>query len=91
MNTDTEFEQFYKLFPRHEAKKDALKAWGQTQTVRPSTTELLAALERAKASDQWRRGYIPLPASWLRGERWTDELKPAAPSAIDRLSDHANH
>jgi len=69
------FDDFYILFPRHEARKDALKAWGQMT----DDAERLAAIIGAAA---WRRillarhaeGFCPLPASWLRGERYRDEL-----------------
>ena len=69
------FADFYDIFPRHEARKDALKAWGQLT----DDAERLAAIIGAAA---WRRillarhaeGFCPLPASWLRGERYRDEL-----------------
>ena len=37
---------------------------------------MLAALERQRASDQWRKEggrFIPLPATWINGRRWEDE------------------
>ena len=66
---------FYTLYPRHEARKDALKAW-----ARMSEADRLAAVT---AIADWRQVWraqgrdstvIPYPATWLRGERWTDEI-----------------
>jgi hypothetical protein len=44
---------------------------------------LIEAVERGKASVDWHKcdregnpgAYIPLPATYLRGERWDDEYK----------------
>ena len=73
-----EFDDFWILYPRHVAKKDALKAWLKIDPG--SHAEILTSLVA------WRgvwlaRGepqYIPYPASWLNGERWEDELPPGA-------------
>ena len=69
------WDDFWTIYPRHEARKDAFKAWGQMT----DDAERLAAIIGAAA---WRRillarhaeGFCPLPASWLRGERYRDEL-----------------
>lgn len=82
------FDEFWAECPRHEAKADALKAWIQTARVRPPLLVLLKALRNAIAANDWtpaRRLVTPLPASWLRGQRWDDEFPDAAASkpAID--------
>lgn len=68
------FADFWLLYPRREAKKDAMKAW--------ATLGAQERLDACIALVDWRRvfiargavQYIPLPASWIRGERWEDEL-----------------
>ena len=66
---------FYTLYPRHEARKDAMKAW-----ARMSEADRLAAVTAiADWRQVWRAQgreihHVPLPATWLNGERWTDEL-----------------
>lgn len=75
-SASAEFDAFWRAYPRRKAKADARKAWAQTAAVRPPLVELLQAVRRACAGDDWRRDggrYIPYPATWLRGERWTDE------------------
>ena len=39
----------------------------------------MAAIERAKKSEQWNREngrFIPYPATWLHAQGWEDELEP---------------
>lgn len=74
---DGAFEGFWELYPRKRAKLDALKAWRKI----PLTIELLEkmafALEAQMRTKQWRDGFIPYPATWLRRRQWEDELAPA--------------
>lgn len=81
------FDTFWEAYPRHEAKKDARKAWGQVNPSEETLGKILAALEWQKQCDQWLRGYIPLPATYLRGERWEDEpmSRPALGQQTTRL------
>ena len=73
------FDDFWRAYPRRQAKKDALKAW---RTVDPSAYgKILPAIRAWCRCDDWiREGgrFIPFPATWLRGERWEDELDTVA-------------
>ena len=83
------FEKFWSAYPKKVAKKDALRAWSR---IRESLYPvIMSALEKHKTSQQWQRGYIPHAATWLNGERWEDELSPAAesPAASASASDRA--
>lgn len=70
------FDDFYKAYPRRVARKDAEKAWGK---IDPSLhNRIIEAIKLAKKTDDWRKEggkFIPYPASYLRGERWDDELE----------------
>jgi hypothetical protein len=73
--SSSEFDEFWKKYPRKRAKADARKAWKKLRHVDLKT--IMVALEAAIASDEWRRDsgqFIPYPTTWLNGERWTDEL-----------------
>lgn len=86
MKDQEEFDVWYKAYPRKVAKGDARKAWKQIELIRPPLNELLAAIEAQCRSDQWRRNdgqFIPYPATWLRQERWDDELKVTLPGVVD--------
>ena len=64
------FDVFWLAYPRKQAKKDARKAWGQVKWTKEIEKLILPALENHKKSDQWREPqFVPLPATWLRGER----------------------
>lgn len=75
--SDPEFVAFWAAYPRKAAKRDAAKAWRQMAGRMPKLDALLAALAEQSRSAQWTRDdgqKIPYPATWLRGERWTDAL-----------------
>ncbi len=80
------FDKFYKLYPRHQGKAPAEKAYykilrgiaGNDRIVKKAS-EILKGLEAA--NEEWAakgidKQYIPLPATWLNGERWNDEHEP---------------
>lgn len=72
----TDFDEFWQAYPRKIAKGDARKAWAQTEKIRPSLDAVLNAIEQQKAA--WDNPkFIPYPATWLRAERWDDEVTPA--------------
>lgn len=83
MSTSDAFDQFWDAYPLRNAKKDARKAFAQAEGER-HLGAILAALAWQRQTDQWRRGFIPLAATYLRGERWTDE-NPAAAVEHDPL------
>ena len=69
------FEDFWKLYPRRVAKKDALKAWLK---LSPEQQEK-AIKEIPQHSKCWcvecrQPHLIPHPATWLNGWRFEDEL-----------------
>ena len=80
-----QFDAFYKLYPRHEARKPALKAWCDRfkKPDPPPVKVIMDALEERIKQPDWqeamadknKRNFIPLPASWFNAERWQDELK----------------
>ena len=81
--TTAEFDQFWSLYPRREAKAAAVKMW---RKLKPEERDAaLAALPAHVA--YWQRAQrdrerIPHAATWLNpvdGRRWEDEL----PGAVD--------
>ena len=69
------FADFYNLYPRKMAKKDAEKAW-RALTLDEQNKALEALPNHLK---YWKiketlKDYIPYPASWLRAGRYDDEL-----------------
>ena len=78
MTDQEQFEVWYKAYPKKVAKGDARKAWNQTQKIRPSLEKLIEAVKLQCQTEQWMKdghAYIPYPATWLRAERWDDEVE----------------
>ena len=71
-----EFNSFWSIYPRKEAKTDALRAWGKLAPSPDLQTAILSHIEQRKKSFDWMKEggkYIPLPATFLNGRRWEDE------------------
>jgi hypothetical protein len=75
------FDEFWAIYPKKVARKDAMRAWD-----RMSTEQRFAALQSIPVHARYwlaggtTRQYLPHAATWLNGERWTDELEmPEAP------------
>lgn len=74
------FESFYQAYPKHEGRKKAFDAWKKIKPNNGLQKIILQAIEKQKAhkgalkakgefAAEW-----PLPASWLNGKRWEDEI-----------------
>lgn len=77
------FSAFWERYPRREAKKDATKAWDQVVKTPQIEAQIHAALDwQIPHWDSLEWYTPPLPATYLRGERFTDEpTKPKTATA----------
>lgn len=76
-NVDMLFNRFWEAYPKKRSKQDAKKAWDKLGPDIALCRIMAEALKRQKCSAEWEREggrFIPLPATWLRGRRWEDEL-----------------
>lgn len=64
------FDVFWNQYPKKAGKDAARKAWDKKQ---PPIDDVLKALEWQKQSDQWKRGYIQNPETYLNAGSWQDE------------------
>lgn len=70
------FEEFWALYPRRVSKKDAQAAWGQmTEQQKFAAIHSLPVHVRYWSMSGTTKEFLPYPATWLRGERWEDELE----------------
>lgn len=70
------FNRFYKEYPRKKSRKAALNAFVKLNPDEQQLTAIIAGIERAMKSEQWRNPqYIPHPATWLNTEGWLDEIQ----------------
>jgi hypothetical protein len=56
---------------RPAGRKVCVKRW-VSAGLNKHIAEILAGLERWKASDRWKRGYVADPLTFLNQERWKD-------------------
>ena len=67
------FDEFWSTYPRKDAKTEAITAWDKLDPDAELRATILAAIASRKQSDQWKRGIIPLPATYLNKRRWEDQ------------------
>jgi len=70
----THFDRFWEAYPRKTNKKQARELW-KRKKLDARVDLLLEAVRRHCQSEQWQTpSLIPHPSTWLRNERWEDEL-----------------
>lgn len=71
----TDFAEFYRIYPRKIAKRDAEKAWAKL-TLEDKQQAIEALPKHIRYWDATTtKEYIPYPATWLNAGRWEDELE----------------
>jgi len=72
------FKAFWKEYPNKKAVAKARAAWKKAQGALPDIDIVLAAIQKQKQSQQWKKEqgqYIPHPATWINGACWEDETE----------------
>lgn len=88
------FTAFWQKYPRKEAKQDATKAWIELDPDAPLVAEILATIEWQ--AELWivverrARNYMPLPGTYIRRRRWTDEKPVSAVSPAKQREQDAH-
>lgn len=89
------FSEFWQAYPKKRNKARAKQAFFRIKNIEKVFPVMMQALGRQKASADWQKDggqYIPLPTTWLNGERWEDVEKvevqppasgPVVPTAAD--------
>ena len=81
------FEKFWELYPRKEARVKAEQAFKSLNPSEKLLEIIIADIVLKRQSEAWLKDngkYIPLPASYLRGKRWEDEIKEEVSNGTDR-------
>lgn len=76
------FFEFWKAYPKKTGKLRAQREW---KKAKPPIKEVLQALASQKNSDQWNRGFIPNPATWINEGRWMDGETNKQPSWMEKM------
>lgn len=76
-NGEADFARFWDVYDRKEGRKDALAVWRKLNPDPELVAKILTAaatLVRLRPDRKFR----PHPDTWLRGERWNDDVVPDA-------------
>jgi hypothetical protein len=73
--TSDRFLEFKAIYPRKKDFPKAEKIW-KRQGLDKIADQILFHVKQSIAKDKsWKEGYIPLPTTYLNGQRWTDEIE----------------
>ena len=64
------FNKFWSLYPKKTGKQKCLSLWTKKK---PPIEIVLKAVAWQQRSEQWKKGFIPNPSTWLNEGRWEDE------------------
>ncbi len=82
---DPQWVRFWDAYEKRSSKKDARKAWAELDPSPELVDRIVTALAWQFQQRDWMkndRAYAPLPATYLRGERWTDERPGSRPPPV---------
>lgn len=69
------FDLFWEKYPRKAGKKDAFKAWEKQKCFNGHFELIMEKVEVFSSSCSGKDPqFIPLPSTWINGERWNDEI-----------------
>lgn len=70
------FDRFWNAYPRKQGKGLAAKAFARLRADDALLETILTAVAAQCATEQWSKDggqFVPMPATWLNGQRWLDE------------------
>jgi hypothetical protein len=70
------FERWYAIYPRHEKRPDAERAWSKVLPDDELTERLIADVEARVVGRKWAEGYVEQPATYLNQRVWEDDIEP---------------
>lgn len=82
------FTEYWAILPagKKVKRKEAEKLW-KSKKLDSIADQIIADVQNRIANDdRWRRGFIPDPPTYLRQERWTDELTRSAGNGQDQAT-----
>lgn len=69
------FVAFWEAYPKKVEKLKAFNSWEKKKIKKEEVEKIMAFVQRAKNTRQWKEGYVPNPTTFINGERWNDDLK----------------
>jgi len=69
----SKFDEWWKVFPKKQGKSPARDLWLKLKYNEIADTIIGHTVTRAKEDEQWKKGFIPMPTTFLRQRRFEDE------------------
>jgi len=69
------FDLFWNSYPRKVKKRETLEIWKRKKLDSKFQDLITDVKTRLQKDDSWKNGFIPHPTTYLRGERWHDEIQ----------------
>jgi len=86
LERDKRFVEFWEGYPRKEGKKAAHKLWIRDNLDEKADIILADVALRRATHDRWSdKAYIPVPTTYLNGEKWNDEIIEKAPPTPQQI------
>ena len=70
------FSSFWEIYPRREAKQEAVRVWNALNPDDALLATIIASLKTQIGAGKFstETKFIPLPTTWLNQRRWEDEV-----------------
>jgi hypothetical protein len=82
------FNRWYGVYPKHEKRPEAERAWSKLLPDDELTARLIADVEARTAGRKWAEGYVEQPATYLNQRVWEDDIEPLRPIRAGPNGDH---
>ena len=83
--SEEDFLIFWEGYPKKQDKKKAHKSFSKLK--KGLLPRILNAIEEFKKTDSWQKGFIPMPTTFINGERWEDIISTSIPKdGIQKIS-----
>lgn len=70
------FDEFWAAYPKKVEKKKAKQLWKSRKLDGHADQIIADVTNRTKKDGKWLAGYVPNPTTYIRGDRWEDEMQP---------------
>jgi DNA-binding MarR family transcriptional regulator len=74
---DGAFDRFWQAYPKKQKKLDAQRAWQKLNPDPELAERIIKDVQRRSQTHDWQKEngkYVPMPTTYLNGQRWMDEL-----------------
>lgn len=79
------FADFWKVYPVKKDKAVCIKIWKKKKLDGLSSNIINKLKTQVSHDVQWQQGYIPNPSTYLRNDRWEDDISTKKPGLSNRL------